>query len=451
MFHLNRWYFRLGIVLASICVAVSCSLPSLGQEITPEQKAEKISKVELSLEFIGDKPSEVVIDRLYKAIYTSLETAIIEQLEADLKSVEADKDQIVEILTGILNLVLPRRGYKISSFQLEPGQITKVIVILEQFSQVIKQYDIELIIERQALALDASREADAAELQKLLKNNLNNVPYSDTNFARQSIENYLKDNWLNKSPWDQFEASLEIIPGEKTVIRIKLTPLKRVSRLHYSFAKVRSTSLINLTIAPLRSKFSTMISDLDGLPTIYLHPRLHYVGEAIMKLVQQDKISRKLKVTGNVDFFTVEDRLFAVLNLESSAYFLESEAKINFNVNDREAQLSAMLGLKANEMTFYSGLSLYPGLMDTGLEIGMAYNSFGTFVGGAWDFSRETFKARLKQQLFTDFEIDIEAFFTEKHRDDSIYTVRYRFGDNYSLGVALDNDGKTQIFVVTSL
>lgn len=452
--NLVRYGFYLVLVLCTY-VCISISSKALTQEQTEDSKPAAtqtlITKLELELEFIGEPPSGVVSDRLYTAIYSTLETAIIEQLEADLNAVKSDKEQIVDILTGILNLVLPRRGYKIAAFTIEPDVTTKVKVVLEQFSQVIRQYDVELIIERQAPALAESRLMDSIELQKLLKDNLNNVPYTDSNFARQAIENYLKNNWLNVAPWNQFEPTLDIIPGEKTVVRVKLTTASGTRQLNYSFAKVRSTSLINLTLTPLRSKFSSMISDLDGLPTVYLQPRLHFVGKAIMKLVDQDKISRKLRAYGNVSFYNVDDRLYAVLRLESKSYFLEGDAIINFNTNDKEAELNAMLGLKADNFTFYSGWQLLPGLMDFNYEAGVAYNTYGTFIGGSWDFQKDTIKTRFKQQLYNDFEIDIEAYFEDKHRDKSIYSLRYRFGDNYSLGVAIDNEGRTRFFLQTSL
>lgn len=411
----------------------------------------KIENLVLELKFTGDPPSNVVFERLHSAILSTLHTAILEQLEADLIAVKTDKEQIVTILTGILNLVLTRRGYRIVEFELEPEVTTKITIVLEQFSQVIKQFDVELVVERQAPALAESRLQDTLALQQQLKDNLNNVPYTDVNFARQAIENYLKSHWLNVSPWNLFEAKLEILPAEKTVVRIKLSTLPHVRQVNYSFAKIRSTSLVNITLLPLRSKFSAMISDLDGLPLAYLQPRLHFVGKAIMKLVETDKICRKLKVYGDIDFYNVEDRFYAVLRLESKSYFLAADATINFNVNEKEAELNGMIGLKTTPLTFYTGWKLLPGLMDFYNEAGIAYNTYGTFVGAGWDFQKDSIKTRLKQQLFNDFEIDIEAFLEDKHRDKNNYSLRYRFGDNYSFGVAINNEGRLRFYIQTSL
>lgn len=347
-------------------------------------------------------------------------------------AVQADAGTYANIIQTVFDRVLT--GYTIQSVRIEPGEIATVNVQITPWGDTVQQVDIELNAGQYAPEIMELITADSRQVRALAESSLLGVPADALDWAGIMAKGLVRDALAEDLP--EFKASLELVSGPRTKLRVTLVPTSAV--IQDVTIKLHSNSIPNLFLGELRSSVDDIGKQLQGLPAAFVERHKDYFAQKMMLAAQARSVVRQYGLT-IIPVIEAGRNTTITLQVETDQYrvWLEGYLDVGRMNNSTSAKLhiGKFVG-RHDELFFETGFE--PGRVAWELTPGWGHRLGGNLEVG--------FKYRLsgsEEIIWFDYQLrrDWLLRFEENIRNhDNQLAVRYKLHDLLGIEYVLDRN-----------
>jgi len=429
--------------------AVMCLAALVGPDFACAQDGEtgtdeiRIQSIEIRMSFSNGDVRPAIAEDLRSAIKEVAELAILDQLEGSLQVLEDDLAEVTEVLERVLDLTLDKRGFRVESLSIIPGEVT--IIDLEVAIAGVEIIDVlvELVPPIRGELVSEMLSGLQDELISSLRRQFQGLPANDVTWITLLFNQALQREYERLPDFRLFEYRFELIPAAITRVVIYLTPAPKTSVVRRHFLHTRSSTLLNISLDRLREVLLVEMASLDGLPKEFIERHLDSI---------ETRLAQVAVGVGALEFYDAEvsvsltfrgSDLHASAIVESKKYRTSVGGRVDFNREMKNPRIEGTIGIKAfSHAELYAHLKFFPDKVNFEPEIGIGINpGKNVFVGGGWDFDREVIKLSGDVWFGTNLRVSIEHFPDDEWRDDSEYGITYQLNENFSISAIADGAG----------
>ena len=441
------------IFIAVLILAAAIALPIAALADTREESADEqpsgggeirlIKAVEVNIVFgeAGIRP--IIASEIQTAIEEVLNLALLEQLEGDLEVIEKNLEGITETLLRVLDLTLDKRGFKTESFSILPGETTFVELEIAVSGESIADVRVEFVTPARSGLSVALLDEMQISLSTNLRRKFYGLPTADKKWLTTLFTEALDEESLLSGDFAHFSYRLELIPGTVTRAFLYLTSAPGAPVIRNQYLRTRSSTILNLSLDSAREALLVELAGLDGLPVAFIATRKGFAEDYLENLVSQLKALAFYEPEAKVELEFRGADLYASAIIESPKYRTAITGRVDFNREENNTRIDGIIGVRSFASTeVYAAIKFFPSNVDIEPEIGLGINPRpGVFVGGGWDFDRESVKLRGNVWFGTNFVVHAEYFPSAEFKEESEYGITYYFTKDFSISAYADGDG----------
>jgi hypothetical protein len=200
---------------------------------------------------------------------------------------------------------------------------------------------------------------------------------------------------------------------------------------------------LNISLENLRELVLTELASLDGLPVDFVLCHESTIAEYLVGRAADLPEMKLYHATVDARLDLRGSDLQVSLIVESRRYRTYAFGRVDFNKEEKNPLIEGRFGIIGGATEAYAHLKFYPDKLDVEPEAGLGVNPMpGLFIGGGWDFDRETFKLRSDLWFGTNMLFTLEHYPDSEFNDLSEYTIAYFLTRDLRLSATLDGDGK---------
>ena len=408
-----------------------------------EEDAAVIKEIALTVSFSKGDVRPAVAAELKDAIQEVAELALLIQLEGDLNVLASDLEDVTETLARVINITLAKRGFEVESLVITPGESTQVDVVLAVSGDEIVDVTLEFLLPQAGDIPLAILEDSRQSLLSSLRRNFQGMPTADRKWALDLFDALIESEVENIEDLRGFDYRSEIVLGPVTRVLLHLNPSpgEQVIRRHY--LRTRSSTLLNVSMDPLREIALVELSSLDGLPIALFSKYSAEIAALVGDEVAKSRALEFYRARPVVELTLKNNDLWASLIVESPWFRTNVEGRVDFNRDEDNPRIEGTFGvIGPMGAEAYANLKFFPDIIDAEPEAGLGINpSPGLFVGAGWDFDRPRIKTRGSVWLGTNINVTFESYTGGDFDEDSEYRVAYKLNDVFSVLGVVDGGG----------
>ncbi len=435
----------MAIAAAAFCLLhLTAHAAEAGEEPDGEPELpQKVLSVEVFVEFAGADIRPIIAGEIQTAIEEVVELALLVQLEGDLATIAANKDEISETLLRVIDLTLDKRGFKTDSLSLTPGEIAIVELEISVTGESIADVRVEFVAPAKSGLSDALLFNLQNELSANLRRKFFGLPSADKKWLTGLFAGALAEEFAASEELGMFNYRMELLPSTITRVVLYLTNAPGERALDRRFLRTRSSTILNLSLDSAREAILVELAGLAGLPARFVE--LHRDEAA-------DYLESRVKALGSLAFYEPEVEiefavrggdLFVTAIIESRRYRTAVSGRVDFDREVDNPRIDGIIGMRMfSSAEVYAAVKFFPDSVDFEPEIGLGINPRpGVFVGGGWDFDREAVKLRGNVWLGAGLVIHAEHYTSPEFNEDGEYGITYFFTKDFSVSAFADGDG----------
>jgi len=214
----------------------------------------------------------------------------------EVEAVAADRQTFELLIRDVLDRVL--LGYSVREVSLRPGPVTEIRVAVdpwgERVGEVVQEIEVTGV-PQEAVPLirqDAGNLTDAARLT------LVGLPVDAVEWAGGVARGLVRETLSDRLP--EFRASIEIVPGPKTVIKILLAPAGAL--VQEVNLDVRSRTIPSFFVGAAKPRLEAAGRGIIGLPVAFVARHLDYYSAKFQAVAAAHPVTRTygLKWTADI-------------------------------------------------------------------------------------------------------------------------------------------------------
>jgi hypothetical protein len=394
--------------------------------------------------------------QLEQALLNVTQLAILEQLDGSLAYIVNNQPEVEETLGTVVNSVLMRRGFTLEQLKLEPGIETVVTVSLHVTEAQVDDFVVNFVLLGNTPVIDevvaTDEEAVAADLYATVAR----TPYGDAQWITGLITDTVESKLTTLPAYADFEHMVLVLPAPTTKITVAFTPRDSAETLTDYSLVLRSQTLLNVTLQPVRDEAVHYVQALMGAPSSFLTEKGSEIRRATYQYLINcgalSGLNADAELTMNVCGCTLETRL----NVESKTYLLGLAGRIDLSKHGeggRNARLTGRAGaIVADDYAVYLDGAYFPGSGELYpmLAVGKLLGSEG-FVGAGWDFKADTWRLQGRHDLSDDVYASTDIFTDSEFDSLSEVRLHYRIRDTYELQLIGNFAGEVYAAVAANL
>ncbi|MEP0813786.1 MAG: hypothetical protein HRF49_03855 [bacterium] len=404
----------------------------------------RIESVSLSVSFSEGDIRPEIADDLRDAIREVTELALIVQLEGDLAVVESDIAAITETLTRVINITLDKRGFRVESLVITPGEATAVDIVLAVSGEQVVDVLVEIKTPSGGELPEMMLEESEAALVSALRRRFQGMPIADRSWVTSLFDNAIRGEFERIPDLLHFRQRSEIVLAPEARVTVYIEPAAGVPVLRRHVLRTRSSTLLNISMDALREIALVAAAELDGMPVELVEKYRHEAERLIAEKVAASRTLAIYAADVEVSLEIRSNELWVSMIVESPRYRTSVEGRVDFNRDENNPRIEGRLGIKGPSYTeAYVNLRFFPGGVNAEPEAGLGFNPLpGMFLGAGWDFDREVVKIRGGLWLGTNLQFSVENYPGGEYDADSEYRATYRMTDDFSISAIADGEGK---------
>lgn len=418
-----------------------------------EKPSRKVESILVNLVFSESDIRPAIADEIQTAIEEVVNLALIEQLEGDLELIEQNREEITGTLLRVIDLTLDKRGFKTNSLSIVPGILTVVELHISVTGDAIADVRVELVTPSRSKLTGAIFDGIQNELSESLRRRFFGLPTVDKKWLTGLFADALAEESATIPGFESFDYRMELIPSTVTRVVVYLTsaPGEQVIRRHY--LRTRSSTILNLSLDSAREAVLVELAGLDGLPISFIEQKREVINSHVENLITGLKSLDFYDAFAEFDFQIRGNDLYATAIIESRKYRTSVSGRVDFNREQNNPRIDGIIGIRTFSSTeVYAAVKFFPDSVDFEPEAGIGINPRpGFFVGGGWDFDRETVKLRGNVWLGTGVVLHAEHYPNSDFNEESEYGVTYYFTKDFAVSAIADGGGSTWIAVGVKL
>jgi len=439
---------RLNLVLWVAGALLVCCPPAHAQG--PARVEEVAVRLELSGGFVGAQ----TLSQVEEALLETAQLALLDQLGGELDYIRRNQDVVVETLGAVIAPVLDERGFELEELQLDPGRITRLVVRLRLAEQRVQDFAVRFYllggttVVRTLTAED--EEAVAAELYATVAR----TPYRDESWLSGLVSSTVERQLARMTAYAGFDRQVLVQPGPTTDVAVTLTPSAGVEVLTDYHLRLRSRTIPQLALRPVRELAAYHLHALIGAPLGFVEAKLPGLRLALyQELVNTPAVAShcadvrlQLELGGCA--------LSALLHVDSRRYLLTAEARLalwDYIAGDYEGRLRLRAGLLADpSWAVFGHASYYPGeeVVYPALLVGHLID-YGLLAAG-YDFEAEEWRLTGEIDLVPRVQLAADVLLDDEFDPLSELAISYRLRDVYELKLVSNLDGEVTAAIAAS-
>ncbi len=427
--------------LALAFIAATAALFSLYSPVTAQDaQRDTITSVELEIDWADGKPGEGIAAEVKEAIQRTLQLAIMEQLGASIPRLEANKEQITSTLLNVFDLVLDKRGMKLTDIAITPAENTLVRLAISLIGDKLESISVDFRFPSDTPLLGAVTASDRDAISAALEAKLGGAPVSDLSWVEKLIVREVLAELAARNEYVGFDPLVLTIPDAQAKVIITLLPRFGEAVVERYFVKLRSGTMLNLQLSDVGSFVGANMESLRGLPVGFVKGKNSLICGYLEK---ETVFAPDLAIASPVataELYIAGADASLVFTVESQKFRLSASGRVDFNRPTDNARLDFSAGLRVLPTAdVWAHGTFYPGEFELRPQAGIGFrNRDRAFAEFGYDFKMNSAIARAQLNLLPDFYLSAEAYAEDKLKDENEYGITYIFRNIYELKVITD-------------
>jgi hypothetical protein len=394
--------------------------------------------------------------QLEEALLGTLELALLEQLEGDLNYIIDHQEQVVQTLGGVIDKILSKRGFALEELVLEPGEVTIATVKLHLAEALVAGFEVQFNLLGNTPVIQTVVAADAEAVAAELYATVARTPYDDARWITALVSETVARSIDSMPDYRDFDRIILVQPGVTTQVSVSLNAKPEAQVVTEYISRVRSHTMLNVSLAPARDQVAHYLQSLRGAPVSFISANLGELERALYQhLVNRETLGRHCAEATLV--LALEGcRLNLELWVDSERTLLGFSGRLDsweHGEPERVGRISARGGiLTRKRWTAYAAADYFPG-SEGGypmLGIGRVFHAKG-FLGAGYDFKADTMRFQATHDLDSQFYLKADLYAEEDYEDMSEFSLHYLIRDIYELQLVSNFDGEVYAAIAANL
>ena len=432
-----------GAVLS--CLMLACALV-LAPAAASCQSPEKVEEVGIRLDLSGGMVGAETLGQLESALLDTVEVALLDQLDANLDYILRHQSAVAQTLGEVIAPVLERRGFVLEELMLEPGRVTRLLVRLHLAEQRVREFAVHFYLLGNTSVVEELTAADEEMVAAELYATLARTPYRDETWLSGLVTDTVEAQLARMPEYAGFDHVVLVQPGDATTVAVAFTPLSSEPALSDYKLHLRSLTIPNLRLHPVREQAVYYLQALLGAPLSFIEAKLPQLTQALYQHLvntctlddQQAEAYLAVTVSGCV--------LDADLRVDSGKYLLSGRARLALWDNGPgayESHLSVRAGMQpAVDWPLFFDASIHPGEEEIYPALCLGHLVDYGLLGAGWDFKADAVRLLGQYDFSPQLYLALDAFADGGLDQLSEISVHYRVRDIYELQLRSSFDGE---------
>ena len=318
------------------------------------QTETKVNTISIKLEFAGDAAfggsgvGPETMAQLEQALQDTVRVALLEQLDGDLEYIVGHQSAVVQTLGDVINSALAKRGFGLEELVLDAGVVTTVTVRLHLAGERVQDFDVSFSLLGDTPAVQSVVACDEEAVAAELYTTLARTPYGDARWLSGLVRDTVEQRLAGMAVYSDFDHAVLVQPGQTTKVLITFTPRAGVLTVSDYKLHLRSMTLLNATLAPVRDELAHYLISLRGAPLSFVAGRLGEIQQALYQHVINHPTLARHCADANLELSLSGCVIDADVDVDSQRYLTALTARLalwDYSKHDMEGRISARAGV----------------------------------------------------------------------------------------------------------
>ena len=284
---------------------------------------ELVEKIDVTIVSSQTPPSKIA-KRMTASVSTVGEQMIVGRKVNEVRDNQISYEKLIK---EIFDRVLV--GYSVQSVDLRPGRSTALTIEIAPWGDVVDEVAVAYDFGTLSPDIVNLIKKDMGNVDEKLNDVLIGLPIDAVDWAGGLSKAAIRELLANQLP--EFHANIDIIPGERTLVKLSLSPLgTTVQDVHVS---LRSTTIPNVVLAAVRPTMNETSKSLIGLPVAFVERHRDYFTA---KLIAEQPLTKKYGISATPLLNAGADTEIA-LDVETDKYNITLEAYLDMGHDEDNA------------------------------------------------------------------------------------------------------------------
>lgn len=250
--------------------------------------------------------------------------AISEELfvGSPIARVVAQQTEYENIIHQVFDKILV--GYSVEKVTIEPGGVTKIVVVLMPWAETI--HDVQLSIDIEGLPAEIKTLAiqDLTGVDEVFRQSLQGLPVDATDWSNGVLKHSLNEYMAANLP--EFRADFDLEPG--LVTRIKMVVYPKGPVIRTIDLQMRSDTVPNLMLLECRAQLQKQADMMLGVPVAFVARHTPYFQQELRESIDQTADFKFLKLHSIIDLQPGE-RTTIISRSDTDKYRIRVEGRLD--------------------------------------------------------------------------------------------------------------------------
>lgn len=347
--------------------------------------------------------------RMTKSISTIGEQLLLGRRTTEVAANHAAYEKLIQ---EVFDRVLV--GYSIQAVQLLPSnQTAEIRLMLTPWGETVHQAVLEVDYGGAAPEIVQLMRQDMGNLQKTIDEALIGLPVDSIDWAGSVAKSVVREELESRLP--EFRSSLDIIPGERTVVKLTLSPTSPiVQNVHVA---LRSHTIPNLLLEQIRPGLETVANNLSGIPVAFIDRHREYFTRRMSEITQNHTLAKRYGLTFTPGINAAPEAEIT-LKAETNLYNVTLEGYLDMGRYEDNTSFKLHVGKNFDKKTeLFIETIFIPGNVTWRFMPGILYHHDDTSVGTKYDISSERFILLFNQYLGHRWSVRFERTPAERRNE----------------------------------
>jgi hypothetical protein len=410
------------------------------------QAGRSVEEVGIRLELSGGYVGAKTLAQLERALLDTAELALIEQLNGDLDYILRHQDAVVETLGGVIDEALAKRGFALEQLALEPGILTQLTVRLHLAEQRVVDFDVRFYLLGNTPVVEAIVAADEETVSRELYEEVARTPYRDEHWLSGLITDTVERELMRMPAYAEFDRLVLVQPGAETKVAVALTPRAQVAVLADYRMHLRSLTVPQVSLMPVREELVYYLQALRGAPLSFIEDKLSALRQALYQHLVNNRVLARYQAEARLAV-CLDDRVLETdLVVDSQRYLLALGARLalwNYAEEDIEGTITVRAGLlPQSNLTAIGWATYYPGEAQPYVALGAGWLVDYGLLAAGWDLEADSWRICGQYDLHPQLYVAVDVFADEDCDALSEISLRYRLRDFYEIQLLSNLNGE---------
>ena len=390
--------------------------------------ADKVESVTVKVSAVGAAPPSRVISRIEASISTVGEHVLMGKRLDDLAANRASYERIVQ---EVFDRVLI--GYSVERVEIVPSAAARILVTVRPWGDVVRAVSVQLDLSAVSPDVHELIKKDLGNIEDSISSVLIGLPVDAVDWAGGVSRSVVRELVAARLP--EFRASLDVISGPDTQVKLSLSPLgPTVQDVN---VVLRSNTIPNVLLWEARPKVETSAKILRGLPVEFVQRNQDYFRTRFTQSIAEHPAARRYGLAVHPEIRAGTDTTVSI-TADTSKYKVTLEGYMDIDKEEDNLTLKLHAGkLIGKYDELFAEVSLLPNSMSWRFAPGWGRKlGASTEAGIKYDISASHAIIWMNQQVNPKWSLRVERT-PDIERNE--VGVRYRLHEFMSVEYIFDN------------